>query len=348
MTDLPVAPLRLNLSIDALQSNWRWLAEQGGDAACGAAIKANGYGLGAIEVFGYLKAAGCRDFYVATWEEAVEIIPHLDGCGLSVLHGVRGEDMDVAVGSPARPVLNSPQQINRWRNAGGGACDVMIDTGMNRLGLDPNDVSAELLSGLEIDTIMSHLACADEDHHLNAIQLMVFKGATRRLEAKRMSIANSAGIMLGSQYAMDLTRPGLAIYGGVPRSEAAGHIRQVATVEAQVLQCRQVKGGESVGYGATFVSGRQLEAAVLNIGYADGYLRGFSDSGRIRFEGMDLPVLGRVSMDLIVIDISDCPDIMEGHWLQIDYDLPRAAAQSGLSQYELLTTLGRRFDRFWS
>lgn len=346
MTDRPPAPLALHLDSAALKANWQWLAKAGGSARCGAAIKANGYGLGAVEVLHHLQAAGCRDFFVATWQEAAEILPHLGEAALSVLHGVRAEDMVFALGTPARPVLNTPDQIARWKAANGGACDVMIDTGMNRLGLDLRNL-ADLLDGLRIETLMSHLACADEDHPLNAAQLAAFREVTRHIPAQRYSLANSAGILLGTDYAFDLTRPGLALYGGVPRPEAAGEIAQVVRPRAQILQRRAVRAGETVGYGATFVAIEPREAAMLNIGYADGYLRGFSGRGAALRDGQRLPLLGRVSMDLIAIDVTDAPGLAEGDWLELDYDLPTASAQSSLSQYELLTAMGRRYARVW-
>jgi len=346
MIDRPSAPLALHLDSAALKANWHWLAKASGAARCGAAIKANGYGLGAIEVLGHLKAAGCRDFFVATWHEAAEVLPHLDGASLSVLHGVRAEDMAFALASPVRPVLNTPGQVARWKAAGGGACDVMIDTGMNRLGLDPRDLG-DVLDGLRIETLMSHLACADEDHSLNAAQLAAFRDVAARVPAIRYSLANSAGILLGPDYGFDLTRPGLALYGGLPRAEAAGGITQVVRPHAQVLQRRRVRAGESVGYGATFVAAEAREAAVLNIGYADGYLRGFSGRGAALRGGQRLPLLGRVSMDLVAVDVTDAPDVAEGDWLELEYDLPIASAQSGLSQYELLTGMGRRYARVW-
>jgi alanine racemase len=348
MTSPLSAPLQLSLDSAALRQNWRWLADQSGPAACGAAVKADGYGLGAAEVAAHLLAEGCRDFFVATWAEALAVKPLLGDAGLSVLHGVREEDMLIALELGARPILNTPGQIARWREAGGGACDVMIDTGMNRLGLDPNTISGDLFEGLEIDTVMSHLACADEDHPLTGIQRMIFTQLSQKAGAKRLSIANSAGILLGEDYVFDLTRPGLALYGGVPRAEAAGKIAQVVHPRAQILQRRTVRGGETVGYGATYVADRQREAAILNIGYADGYLRGFSSKGHaLADDGTVFPVLGRVSMDLLIVDVTERPSLAEGDWLEIGFDLPAAAAASGLSQYELLTGLGRRFDRRW-
>lgn len=347
MLDLPPAPLALDLDSAALRANWRWLARQSGDAACGAAIKANGYGLGAREVVRHLVAEGCRDFFVATWGEAADVLPYLGDASLSVLHGVREEDMPFALASNARPVLNSPDQVARWKASGGGACDVMIDTGMNRLGLPPTQASRALLSGLKIETLMSHLACGDEQSPMNGEQLATFIGLSAGIDARRRSLANSAGVCLGPDYHFDLTRPGLALYGGVPRGEASGHIAQVVRPRAQILQRRTVRGGETVGYGATYVAHEDRELAILNLGYADGYLRGFSGKGLALFEDLRLPLVGRVSMDLIAIDVTAAPHLREGDWLEIAFDLPIAAARSGLSQYELLTGLGRRYERIW-
>jgi alanine racemase len=340
------APLRLALDGDALVANWRWLAAKSGTAACGAAIKANGYGLGARPVLDRLAVAGCRDFFVTTWDEARVLGPLPEGLSLSVLHGVRDEDMAEAVASRARPTLNTPAQVKRWKQAGEGLCDVMVDTGMNRLGLAAQDLADGLLDGLAINTLMSHLASADEDVPRNGRQRAAFAALAGRTAARRMSLANSAGICLGPDYHFDLTRPGLALYGGVPRREAAGHIAQVAHPEAQIVQRRRIVGGESVGYNATFTADRPMELAILNIGYADGYLRGFSNRGGAG--GGRFPVIGRVSMDLIAISVDAEPGLREGDWVALDYGLPDAAERSGIAQYELLTTLGQRFERLWT
>ncbi len=332
------SPTRLRLDSDALVANWHWLNRRSGAAACGAAVKADGYGLGARDAVARLARAGCRDFFVATWDEAVALGALPDGCALSVLHGVRAEDMAVAATCPGRPVLNTPAQVARWRETG-RPCDVMIDTGMNRLGL----TSSDDVLGLQIETLMSHLACADEDSPMNAAQLSAF--AAVDVPAKRRSLANSAGICLGADYAFDLTRPGLALYGGIPRGEAVGNIAQVAHVEAQVIQRRTVRTGESVGYGATFVAARDTEVAVLNIGYADGYRRAFSSIGTAG--GGRFAVIGRVSMDLIAIDVSADRSVGEGDWVAVDYDLAKASAATSVSQYELLTGLGQRLDWVW-
>ena len=336
-------PLRLTVDRSALQSNWRWLADRAG-TACGAAIKADGYGLGARETLHALAEIGCRDFFVSTWSEADELGDVADGVGLVVLHGVGPDDMDAALQSQVRPVLVSVEQVGRWKQAAPSrVCDVMVDTGMNRLGLRAEEVAA--LDGLTIHTLHSHLACADEDHDLNAIQLSRFRDLAAAVSAERYSLANSAGICLGRDYSFDLVRPGLALYGGIPRREAEGQIREVARVEAQIVQRRTIRAGESCGYGATFVAEEDTEAAILNIGYADGYLRGFSSRGWGYAGEITLPVIGRVSMDLIALGCDAAPDLKEGDWVELDYNLPDAAAASGLSQYELLTTLGSRFTR---
>jgi alanine racemase len=341
------APLRLSLSSDALVSNWRWLAAQSGSAACGAAVKANGYGLGAVEVVTRLRKAGCRDFFVATWAEAAELANVIGDANLSVLHGVREADMALAARINARPVLNSAEQIARWRAAGGGLCDVMVDTGMNRLGLSPDEATSGLLDDLRIGTLMSHLACADEDVPMNAAQLAAFRAVVAGTPARRASLANSAGICLGSDYAFDLTRPGLALYGGLPRAQAVGHIRQVVTPQAEVLQVRAIKAGDSVGYNATWSAPVDCRVAIINLGYADGYLRSFSDCGSASFDGHRLSAIGRVSMDLVALLVPDGCYIAAGASVTVDYDPGVASRQSGLSPYELLTGLGRRYDREW-
>ena len=343
------SPLRLRLDSAALVHNWRWLAERSGPAACGAAVKADGYGLGAGAIVRHLAAAGCRHFFVATWAEAAALMPLPAGVSLSVLHGVSATDMVAARTLPARPVLASVEQVTRWRAAGEGRpCDVMVDTGMNRLGLRVEEALGGALDGLGIVNLLSHLASADEDSAQNAQQLAAFRAVSSEIQAQRYSLANSAGICLGPDYAFDLTRPGLALYGGLPRGEAAGQIRQVAYPETRVLQVRTVPAGETVGYGATWTAPRSTRVAVANLGYADGYLRCHAGTGGATWEGSALPLVGRVSMDLTAFDASAAEGIGEGDWLALDYDLPTTAAASGLSQYELLTGLGARFAREWA
>lgn len=338
------SPLRLRLDGEALTANWRWLDAKSGAAACGAAVKADGYGLGVRDVTERLARAGCRDFFVSTWDEAEALGPLPQGCVLSVLHGVHADEMERALASSARPVLNSTEQVARWKPTG-RPCDVMVDTGMNRLGVSVADVAAGLLDGLAIETLMSHLARADEDVAENDTQRAALAALAGGTSAKRISLANSAGICLGDAYAFDLTRPGLALYGGVPRAEANA-IRQVVTPEARIVQRRRLLPGGAVGYGGTFVAERSTEIAIINIGYADGYLRAFSNAGSAG--GGRFPVTGRVSMDLLAIAVDAEPGLREGDWVTLDYSLPAASDHSGLSQYELLTGLSDRFERVWA
>ena len=338
-------PLRLTLDRAALQHNWRWLQERAGVPA-GAAIKADGYGIGARETMAALHEAGCRTFFVSTYAEGDALGPVPADSALVVLHGVGPDDVDAALNFQARPILNSVEQARRWKEiAPTRPCDVMVDTGMNRLGLPAEEMPA--LEGLEIEILHSHLACADEDSPMNRRQLEAFREIAASVPARAYSLANSAGICLGAEYSFDLVRPGLSLYGGIPRREAHNHIRQVARVEAQVVQRRTVRAGESCGYGATFTAEADTEAAIVNIGYADGYLRGFSTRGSAFAGEFALPVIGRVSMDLVVFGCDAVPELKEGDWVELDYDLETASEASGLSQYELLTSLGDRFERVW-
>jgi alanine racemase len=222
----------------------------------------------------------------------------------------------------------------------------MVDTGMNRLGLGVDEI--HLLDGLIIHTLHSHLACADEAHLLNVAQLRRFRELRQSVNAMRYSLANSAGIYLGPDFGFDLVRPGLALYGGIPCRSARSEIQQVAFPCAQVLQIRSVSVGDTVGYNATYIAKADMRVAVINIGYADGYRRALSSLGSARFENTPLPVVGRVSMDLVTLDASAAPALREGDWIELDYDLERMSAQTGISQYELLTGLGPRLQRSWT
>ncbi|WP_156839177.1 alanine racemase [Novosphingobium aquimarinum] len=342
----PAAALRLDLDLDALQHNWRSLDRMSGSARAGAAIKANGYGLGSQRVAQALHAAGCRDFFVAHWCEAADLGDAIAPAALAVFHGPLTEaDCAFALATGVRPVINSIPQARRWNAAGGGRCDLMVDTGMNRLGLPLGDLADESIAQLEIEVLHSHLACADEESPLNDLQQQRWSEVRTRIPHRRAALANSAGIALGAQFHGDLTRPGLSLYGGIPRPELEGVIRQVAQPAAAVLQVRDIAAGEGVGYNSQFVAPRAMRIGTIAVGYADGYLRCWSGIGSAANKASPLPVLGRVSMDLTILDLSAAPETCEGDWVTIDYDLPRAASLTGLSQYELLTLLGRRFAR---
>ena len=342
----PDYPLRLTLDAAALTGNWRALDRLSGSASAGAAVKADGYGLGARRVVPLLWQAGCRSFFVAHWAEAADLLELLPPASIAVLHGpLSAQDAAYACATGLRPVINSLAQARLWQAAGGGPCDLMVDTGINRLGLPLSDLADPVIAGLEIDTLHSHLACADEQSPFNDVQRSRWADACQQVPHRRASLANSAGIMLGAAYHGALTRPGLALYGGEPCAALAGHIRQVARPEAQLIQRRRLQPGDSVGYNASFTATAPLDIGVVSLGYADGFLRCWSNLGRFHAGESDLPVLGRVSMDMTVIDLSAAPDLAEGDWVSLGYALPAAAARSGLSQYELLTLLGRRFTR---
>lgn len=345
--DAPASPLRLAIDADALAANWRALNRRSGPARAGAAVKANAYGVGARAVAPVLRAAGCDDFFVAHWAEAAELPDLVPPARIAVLHGpLTAADAAYARAVGVRPVINSLPQARLWHEAGGGQCDLMVDTGINRLGVSPGDLSDPLIAALDIDVLHSHLAAAEEpDNPLNAAQRERWQAARGLIRHRRAALANSAGIALGGAYLGDLTRPGLALYGGVPCAALAEDIRQVVRPQAAIMQVRQLQAGDSVGYNATFTATAPMRVGVVSIGYADGYLRCWSGKGLMRGGGVDVPVLGRVSMDMTVVDLTAAPDLHEGDWLDLAYSLPEAAATSGLSQYELLTLLGRRFTR---
>jgi alanine racemase len=343
MTDTPPPSLRLRIDREALAHNWRELDRLSGTAEAGAAVKADCYGLGTSTCVPVLRDAGARHFFVAHWSEVAGVAEHVPAQQISVLHGpLTGADAAYARATGAIPTINSLEQARRWIESGGGPCDLMIDTGINRLGLSPCDIGDPLIAQLEVRILMSHLACADEDSPMNARQFSSFRAAVDAIPHQRASLANSAGIALGRDYHFDVTRPGLSLYGGCQREELHGHIRQVAYPEAAIMQTRDIAAGESVGYNAMFTAPEPMRIGVVSLGYADGYLQNWRGKGALEFEGQPLPVLGKVSMDMIVIDLANAPQLHEGDWVSIPYSVPEASQQSGIPQYELLTVLGQR------
>lgn len=344
--ELPRATLRLRLDGLALAANWRALDGMSGRARAGAAVKADAYGIGADLAVPLLSKAGARDFFVAHWSEVPPLLKHVPADQVSVLHGViNAAEAGFAMATGVKPVINSLEQAAIWNAAGGGACHLMIDSGINRLGVRPDDLGHEAIGKLQVDVLMSHLASADEDSVQNSQQLASFRAIVQQIPARSHSLANSAGIALGADFAFDLTRPGLSLYGGIPRPELVGKIGQVAYPEAAVLQIRELKAGDRVGYNATFTATNAMQVATISIGYADGFLRCRGNGGAVQHEDRNLTILGRVSMDMVVVDCTHCPDLKTGDFLQIPFALPELAETTGLSQYELLTTLGDRFAR---
>ena len=343
MTQLPPPSLRLIIENQALADNWLALDRMSGTARAGAAVKADCYGLGVDRCVPALWEAGCRDFFVAHWSEVPGVIAHVPANRVAVLHGPQTpEDAAFARETGVRPVLDSLRQARLWGEAGGGPCDLMIDSGINRLGIAPDELDDPAVQSLDVHTLLSHLACADEDVAMNARQLAVFRDCLPAISHRQASLANSAGIALGGDYAFDLTRPGLALYGGVPRPELAGRIAQVAYPQAALIQTRTIGAGVSVGYNATFTAPADMRIGVVSLGYADGILRSWAGAHFLHGE-RKLPILGKVSMDMIVIDLDAAPELSDGDWVELPYHLPDAAQQTTLSQYELLTILGNRF-----
>lgn len=343
MTEAPPPSLRLRIDREALASNWSALDRLSGRARAGAAVKADCYGLGADTCVPVLREAGAREFFVAHWSEVGAVSRHVPSGSISVLHGPLTEaDARFARAAGVIPTINSLEQAQRWIESGGGECDLMIDTGINRLGLAPGDVGDPLIRQLEVRVLMSHLACADEDSPMNARQLARFREVVSLVPHRLASFCNSAGIALGADYHFDVTRPGLSLYGGYQRAELSDAIRQVAFPEAAIIQTRTIAAGDTVGYNATFVAPRAMRVGVVSLGYADGYLHLWRGKGALAHGGRRLPVLGKVSMDMVVLDLAEAPDLSEGDWVQLPYALPDAAQHSGIPQYELLTLLGQR------
>lgn len=337
--------MRLDIDRQALAHNWRALDRMSGKARAGAAVKANCYGLGVDQCVPVLRDAGCRDFFVAHWSEVEPVLKHVPTDQLAVLHGpLDAGEVSYARQAGVRPVIDSVRQAKLWLEGGGGPCHLMVDSGINRLGISPREISDPSVQQLDVQILLSHLACADEDSVMNARQLEIFRDAIQRVRHSEASLANSAGIALGPDYHFDLTRPGLSLYGGIPREELEDEIRQVARPQAAIIQTRQLSVGETVGYNATFTAPQDMRIGVISLGYADGILRSWGGAALRHGEKM-LPILGKVSMDMIVLDLTNAPELGEGNWVELPYRLPDAARQTSVSQYELLTVLGNRFQR---
>jgi alanine racemase len=297
---------------------------------------------------------GCRRFFVATLAEARELRAVAPDAEIGVFEGALASTADGLAEIEARPVLNTLEQIERWR--GRGRAMLHLDTGMNRLGLRAADVAAiarreDLLDALTLDFVVTHLACADEPGHpLNAEQLVRFEQMRAVWPRARTSIGNSAGTLIDAAHRGDLARPGIALYGGNPFSDRPNPMDAVATLTAPILQLHDVIEPEPVGYGATYVANPPARIAVVGIGYADGYPRTLSNNGTAAVQGRRVPVVGRVSMDLLSIDVADVPheavhvgDAVEliGPTVGVD----EVAAAAATISYEILTGLGARLVR---
>lgn len=357
MTDLSDA--RLTIDLDVLAANYRALKAEAGGVEVAPAVKADAYGLGAAIVADRLWAEGARTFYTARLSEGVALRQSLGDrdATIYVLDGVTPGSAPMLEAARLTPALNSLPQIEAWNShARGGRLKaaIHVDTGMNRLGMRVEEVRVLLgamdrLKHVEVVQVMSHLACANEpDHALNALQLERFREAAALFPDAHRSLANSAGIFLGADYAFDQVRPGISLYGGGPRDVTDARIQAVATFEAPILQTRNVPRGESIGYGATFTATDNTRVAIVAVGYADGVPRAAQPRGAVWFDGKRRSMLGRVSMDLIAIDITDCDAGRPGAMVQIigpDLPVDDAATAAGTTAYELLTRIAPRAHR---
>jgi len=343
------AEARLTIDLDALAANHALLRRLAGGAEVTPVVKADAYGLGVGPVALRLAAEGARGFFVARVAEGEALrgvlgqgptIYVLDGCPSGA--GGRLEEACLT------PVLNSPEQAHAW---GGRPCALHVDTGINRLGMTVAEARALAASGLKVDVLMSHLSCADiPGHPMNARQLAAFTALRPLFPSARACFANSGGLFLGEAYHFDMVRPGITLYGGGPFEAADARIHPVVTFEAPVLQVRDADVGEAVGYGAGFVAERPTRIAIVAAGHADGVLRAAYPKGQVWFAGVKRAVLGRISMDLIAVDVTGCDDARPGTLVQLLGDkilLDEAAAAAGTISYEILTRLSPRATRVW-
>ncbi|MFB9267969.1 alanine racemase [Bradyrhizobium erythrophlei] len=354
----------LTVDLAALRSNYRLIRDRVGPADVAAVVKANAYGLGAVHVATALLKEGCRDFFVAHLSEARELRSHLPpAAALYVLNGLQPEAEAEAVALGVRPVLNSLAQLDAWASAGARLgrrlpAALQVDTGMSRLGLSAGDIEELLqrqstLDQIELVLLMSHLACADEpDHPANADQLTTFDKFAALFPATRLCFANSGGAFLGHPFHGDLVRPGIALYGVNPVSGSTRPLRPVVRLDARVIQVREIAEGAGVGYGLTFRASARTRLATIGIGYADGWPRCLSGRGAAYARGIRLPIVGRISMDSTVVDISALPQdtLCPGDLIEMigpTQSLGDVARDAGTIAYEILTSIGQRYERVY-
>lgn len=335
----------LTVDLGALVANWQAL-DRMTDCETAAVVKADGYGIGADRAGRALARAGARTFFVAIAEEGAALREALGpGPVINVFGGHMPGDTDMIADMSLTPMINSIDQLIRHVEALPGApFGVQLDTGMNRLGMEPAEWAAVRDVALEQDPslIMSHLACADEpDHTMNMRQLDAFRDMTMGLEVP-LSLANTGGLLLGPKYHFDMTRPGIGTYGGAPFYGAT----PVVSLTAPVIQCRTIEEGETVGYGNTFTATRESRIATLSAGYADGLIRGMGPKAHVYFEDHPCPVAGRISMDLIGVDVTDLGrDPKHLDILGPQQGVDDLAENAGTIGYEILTSLGTRYAR---
>jgi alanine racemase len=361
-TDAATAGAVLTINLSAVRDNYRLLKGRLGSARCAGVVKADSYGLGAVQVARVLVEEGCDTFFVAHAGEGLALRTALGaGPAIFVLNGTPpGAEAEVAAAG-LTTVANSLEQLAAWDEAARASgrrlpVALQVDSGMSRLGMMPSEVEilandASLLDGLDVVLVMSHLACADEpEHPANAAQKQAFDRLRAMLPAAPASLANSSGIFLGADYHYDLARPGAALYGINPTPGRANPMREVIRLDAKVIQTRTLDKNIGIGYGHTFRTTGPLRAATISLGYADGWHR--RAAAGAYFEGVRLPFIGRVSMDSIIIDISALPDgaLKAGDLVELigsRQTVDDVAGHAGTIGYEVLTGLGHRFHRIY-
>jgi alanine racemase len=352
----------LTVDLAAVAANYRLLRDRLGGSECGACVKGDAYGVGMAAVSRTLASAGCRTFFVATVDEGLALRRLLPEATVYALNGIAAGGARAAAASGLRPVLNSLGDIEIWSGLSGRPPAALhIDTGLNRLGLAPKDVALlarepARLARLSLPLVISHLACADEPAQaLNEQQRLAFVAAAGALfpsgqDRPLLSLAASSGIFLGPGYYFDLARPGASLLGLSPNLDLPNPMAPAVRLEAAILQVRDLAAGESVGYGASWRAARPTCTATVAVGYADGYFRALGCRGGAWVGGHRLPVLGRVSMDLVTLDVTDAPAalVRPGAFVELigpHDDADGVAARAGTIGYELLTRLGPRLRR---
>lgn len=361
-------PSLLTVNLGAVKSNYRLLADRVGKAECAAVVKANGYGLGLKQVSVALSQAGCKTFFVAHLDEAIELRGYLGRAVIYYLNGLLPGDADACGEHDIRPVLNDLGQIESWSRhcaassgadsssapgAASGAA-VQLDTGMSRLGLTLLDTKLladepARLDAIKLTLVLSHLACADTPaHELNETQRLEFTARTAPLPHATRSLAASSGIFLGPGWHFGMVRPGASLYGVAPNSDRPNPMKQVVILQGKILSIRDVDTPQTVGYGATYRFNKPAKLATVAAGYADGYPRGLGHEIGAHIGDIAVPVIGRISMDLITLDVTDAPFVKPGDMVDLigpHHDLDTQASQSGTIGYEILTRIGRRYSR---
>jgi alanine racemase len=357
----------LTVDLDAIVANWRKLEKTAVPAECAGVIKADAYGCGTAPVARALAGAGCKSFFVATLDEARAARAAVPSAAIYVLSGFFQNSGEVFAAIDARPVIGDLNELAEWdvfcrRSGWTGGAAIHIDTGMNRLGLtvaEAQGIIPRIIAGDHgITLVMSHLACAETLHHpLNAKQLAAFREIASLFSGVPASLSNSSGIFLGAPFQFDMVRPGAALYGVNPTPEADNPMLGVVDLKARIVQVRTIERGESVGYGGTWTARRPTKLAIVSAGYADGYFRaGSSNDGtrgaEVVVAGKRCPVAGRISMDLIAIDITDLPHntARRGHMVTLigeGITVDELAHHFGTIGYEVLTSLGPRYARVY-